>query len=103
MARPFAQQETSDKGEEGKGGGGKEEGSGDSEQDAVSQWNVIGASAASPILTVKSPAYRKSIRSHTNLFSAHGNTRAFNMTFDPSPRNLKIVISREVHGLFPCN
>ena len=32
MARPFAQQE---------GGGEKEEGSGDSEQDAVSQWNVI--------------------------------------------------------------
>ena len=29
------------KGEEEKGGGGKEEGSGDSEQDAVSQWNVI--------------------------------------------------------------
>ena len=40
MARPFAQQETSDKGEEEKGGGGKKEGSGDSEQDVVTSANM---------------------------------------------------------------
>ena len=30
--------------------------------------------------------HRKFIRSHTNLFSAHSQTRAFDMTFDPSSR-----------------
>ena len=35
---------------------------------------------------VESPAYRKSIRSHTKLFSAHRQTRPFNMTFDSSSR-----------------
>ena len=34
---------------------------------------------------VESPPYRKSIRGHTNLFSAHDQTRALNITFDPSP------------------
>ena len=45
MARPFAQQETSDNGEEQKRGGGKEEGSGESEQDVVISANM----AAEPI------------------------------------------------------
>ena len=38
---------------------------------------------------VESPPYRKSIRGHTTLFSAHSQTRALNITFDPSPRRPK--------------